>query len=41
MRDGASQAGVLCDWVASDVNTVTFTFAVAPASNAYRATVHA
>ena len=41
LREVASQAGVLCDWTATDINTVTFTFAVAPAANAYRATVHA
>ena len=39
VRDTATQAGVLVDWVATDTNTVTLTFAVAPASNAYRATV--
>lgn len=41
VRDSATNAGVLVDWVATDTNTVTLTFAVAPASNAYRATVHA
>ncbi len=39
VREVGSQAGVLVDWVATDVNTVTLTFAVAPASNAYRAAV--
>ena len=39
VRDASSQAGVLADWVATDANTVTLTFAVAPASNAYRVTV--
>ncbi len=39
VRDTASQSGVLADWVATDANTVTLTFAVAPASNAYRVTV--
>ena len=39
LREVASQAGVLVDWVATDINTVTLTFAVAPASNAFRATV--
>ena len=39
VREVSSQAGVLVDWVATDVNTVTLTFAVAPASNAYRAAV--
>lgn len=39
VRDAASDAGVLVDWVATDTNNVTLTFAVAPASNAYRVTV--
>ena len=39
VREVGSQAGVLVDWVATDVNTVTLTFAVAPASNAYRVAV--
>ena len=39
VREVASQAGVLVDWVATDTNTVTLTFATAPASNAFRATV--
>jgi hypothetical protein len=39
VREVASQAGILCDWVATDTNTVTLTFAVAPASNAFRVTV--
>ena len=39
VREVASQARVLVDWVATDVNTVTLTFAVAPASNAFRASV--
>ena len=39
VREVSSQAGVLVDWVATDVNTVTLTFAVAPASNAYRVSV--
>ena len=39
VREVGSQAGVLADWVATDVNTVTLTFAVAPASNAYRVAV--
>lgn len=39
VRDASSQSGVLADWVATDANTVTLTFAVAPASNAYRVTV--
>ena len=39
LREVATDAGVLTDWVATDTNTVTLTFAVAPASNAYRVTV--
>ena len=39
VREVASQARVLVDWVATDVNTVTLTFAVAPASNAFRVAV--
>lgn len=39
IRDNADDAHVLADLVSTDVNTVTITFAVAPASNAYRATV--
>lgn len=39
VREVGSQASVLVDWVATDVNTVTLTFAVAPASNAYRVAV--
>lgn len=39
LREVASDAGVLCDWTATDINTVTLVFAVAPASNAYRVTV--
>lgn len=39
VREVSSDAFVLADWVATDTNTVTITFAVAPASNAYRATV--
>jgi hypothetical protein len=41
LREVATLAGVLVDWTATDANTVTLTFAVAPASNAYRVTVHA
>ena len=36
LREVSSQAAILTDWVATDTNTVTFTFAVAPASNALR-----
>ncbi len=39
LREIASDAGVLTDWTATDTNTVTLSFAVAPASNAYRVTV--
>ena len=39
VREVGSQAGVLVDWVATDTNTVTLNFAVAPASNAYRVSV--
>jgi hypothetical protein len=39
LREVSSDAGVITDWVATDTNTVTLTFAVAPASNAYRVTV--
>lgn len=39
LREVASDAGVITDWVATDTNTVTLVFAVAPASNAYRVTV--
>jgi hypothetical protein len=41
VRDTATNAGVLVDWVATDTNTVTLSFAVAPASNAYRCSVYA
>lgn len=39
IRDNADDAHVLADVVSTDTNTVTITFAVAPASNAYRVTV--
>ncbi len=39
IRANADDTGVLVDWVATDVNTVTLTFASAPAANAYRVTV--
>lgn len=38
--DSATYAEVLPDIVHTDTNTVTLVFAVAPASNAYRVTVH-
>ena len=41
VRDAATDAMILTDWVATDTNTVTLTFAVAPASNAYRVIVQA
>lgn len=40
VQDSATYARVIVDWVATDVNNVTLTFAVAPASNAYRCTIH-
>jgi hypothetical protein len=40
VRDASTNVGVLVDWTATDVNTVTLTFAVAPASGAYRVVVH-
>jgi hypothetical protein len=39
VQEVSTHAGVIVDWVATDTNTVTLTFAVAPASNAYRCTV--
>ena len=39
LREVSSDAGVITDWTATDANTVTLSFAVAPASNAYRVTV--
>ena len=39
VKEVSSQAGVLVDWVATDANTVTLTFASAPAANAFRVTV--
>lgn len=39
LREVATDAMVMTDWVATDINTVTFTFAVAPASNALRWTI--
>jgi hypothetical protein len=39
VREVATQAIVLADWVATDANTVTITFGSAPAANAYRVTV--
>ncbi len=39
LREVSSDAAAITDWVATDTNTVTLGFAVAPASNAYRVTV--
>jgi hypothetical protein len=39
LRQTNNDEAVNTDWVATDTNNVTFTFAVAPASNALRATV--
>jgi hypothetical protein len=39
VREVATNARVLTDWTATDTNTVTVIFAVAPASNAFRVTV--
>lgn len=39
--DSATFADVIVDAVRTDANTLTLTFAVAPASNAYRVVVHA
>lgn len=36
LREVAGDAAVITDWTATDINTVTFTFAVAPASSALR-----
>jgi hypothetical protein len=41
LRNASTNAMVITDWVATDVNTVTFTFASAPASGAYRWTIEA
>lgn len=39
VREKATNAGVLCDWVANGVNTVQLTFGVAPTAAQYRVTV--
>jgi hypothetical protein len=39
IRQTADDAAVETDWVATDTNTVTFTFASAPASNSLRWTI--
>lgn len=39
VREAATNAGVLCDWVANGVNTVQLTFGTAPTTGQYKATV--
>jgi hypothetical protein len=39
LRDVATNTFAITDWAATDVNTVTLTFATAPTANQYRATV--
>lgn len=39
VREVATDDGVLCDWKANGANTVQLTFAVAPTTGQYRATV--
>lgn len=39
VREVSTNAGVLTDWVANGVNTVQLTFAVAPTTGQYRATI--
>jgi hypothetical protein len=39
LREIATNAGVETDWVATDVNTVTFTFATAPTTSSIRWTI--
>ncbi len=41
VREAATNAGVLCDWVANSDSTVQLTFAVAPTTGQYRAVVTA
>lgn len=41
LREVSTNAFVIADAVATDANTLTLTFATAPASNAYRVVVHA
>ena len=41
IREVATDQHVIADVVSTDLNTVTITFATAPAANAYRVTVHA
>jgi hypothetical protein len=39
LRQNSDDAGFIADWVATDTNTVTITFAVAPTSSQHRVTV--
>lgn len=39
VKEVSTNAGVLVDWVATDTNTVTLTFATAPTSAQFRATI--
>jgi hypothetical protein len=39
LRDVATDTFGITDWVATDINTVTFTFAVAPTTNQYRVSI--
>ena len=39
VRETATNAGVITDWVANTANTVQLTFGTAPTSGQYRATV--
>lgn len=39
VHETATNAGVLCDWVANGVNTVQLTFGTAPTAGQYRVTV--
>jgi hypothetical protein len=40
VRLNADDSAVICDWVATSITTATFTFATAPAANAYRVVIH-
>lgn len=39
VRETATNAGVLCDWVSNGLNTVQLTFGTAPTAGQYKATV--
>jgi hypothetical protein len=39
VRDAGTNAGVFVDWTATDANTVTLSFAVAPSANSYKAVI--